>query len=90
MGTHMKTTIDIADGLLTEARAHAQREGLTLRAVIEEGLRRVLKDRLEDDEPFELLVYGDPDAADGQEAIDAALREAREGRDFPELEHLFR
>ncbi len=87
----MKTTIDIADGLLAEAKAHAREEGLTLRTLIEEGLRRVLGDRRdEDDEPFQLLVYGDPDATNGQEAIDAALREAREGRDFPELEHLFR
>ncbi len=90
MGTRMKTTIDIAEGLLTEAKAHARDEGVTLRALVEEGLRRVLEDRREDDESFELLVHGEPGAPGGQEAIDAALREAREGRPFPELEHLFR
>jgi hypothetical protein len=43
-GIHMKTTIDIADPLLTEARDLAVREGVTLRAVVERGLRRVLSD----------------------------------------------
>lgn len=43
MGTHMKTTIEIADPLLTEARDLARRERTTLRALIEEGLREVLK-----------------------------------------------
>ncbi|HZZ86804.1 MAG TPA: type II toxin-antitoxin system VapB family antitoxin [Caulobacteraceae bacterium] len=38
----MKTTIDIADGLLEEARRAAAREGVTLRAVVERGLREVL------------------------------------------------
>ena len=41
----MKTTVDIADPLLAEARKAAQHEGTTLRALIEEGLRRVLVER---------------------------------------------
>jgi hypothetical protein len=41
----MKTTVEIADGLLSEARQAAAREGTTVRALIEEGLRRVLKER---------------------------------------------
>jgi Bacterial antitoxin of type II TA system, VapB len=41
----MKTTVEIADGLLNEARQAAAREGTTVRALIEEGLRRVIKER---------------------------------------------
>jgi hypothetical protein len=41
----MKTTIEIADALLDEARRVAGREKTTLRSLIEQGLRRVLQDR---------------------------------------------
>lgn len=41
----MKTTVDLTDSLLEEARAAAERERTTLRALIEEGLRRVLAER---------------------------------------------
>jgi hypothetical protein len=40
----MKTTIDIADGLLEQARQQAQRQGTTVRALVEQGLRTVLTD----------------------------------------------
>jgi len=42
MVTHMKTTIDIADSLLDEARDVAEKERTTLRALVEEGLRTAL------------------------------------------------
>jgi len=45
MVTHMKTTIDIADSVLESAKATASREGTTLRALVEEGLRTVLGKR---------------------------------------------
>ena len=38
----MKTTLDISDPLLREARKHAAREKTTLRAIVERGLRRVV------------------------------------------------
>jgi hypothetical protein len=38
----MKTTIEISDPLLREARKLAAREGVTLRALVERGLRRVV------------------------------------------------
>ena len=41
----MKTTIEITDALLTEAREVAAREQASVRALVEEGLRRVLDDR---------------------------------------------
>ena len=41
----MKTTIDIADSLLKEAKRTAAREGTTVRSLIEQGLRRELASR---------------------------------------------
>lgn len=41
----MKTTVEISDGLFAEARRMAEREKRSLRSLIEEGLREVLKRR---------------------------------------------
>lgn len=38
----MKTTLDIADPLLEEAKVLAAESGTTLRALVEEGLRHVV------------------------------------------------
>ena len=44
MGTHMKTTIEVSDALFNSAKELAQRRQTTMRALVEEGLRRVLSD----------------------------------------------
>jgi hypothetical protein len=40
----VKTTVEIADPLLREAREVAAREGVTLRTLIERGLARVVRE----------------------------------------------
>jgi hypothetical protein len=40
----MKTTLDICDPLLKEARRLAARENTTLRALVEQGLRKVMSE----------------------------------------------
>jgi hypothetical protein len=41
----MKTTLDISDPLLREARRIAARERTTIRALVEQGLRHVLREK---------------------------------------------
>jgi hypothetical protein len=41
----MKTTIEIADGLFEQAQSMARREETTFRALVEQGLRLVIKER---------------------------------------------
>ncbi len=45
MASHMKTTVQIPDSLFQEARNVAQREGVTLKVLIEEGLREAIARR---------------------------------------------
>ena len=49
----MKTTVDISDSLLAEARKVAAREGVTLRVLIERGLCAVLRET-QSKSPFRL------------------------------------
>ena len=45
MAKQMRTTVHIPDLLLARARQLASREGTTLAALVEEGLRNVIKTR---------------------------------------------
>ncbi len=45
MVVHMKTTVHIPDSLLSQARKMAARERTSVKELIIEGLRRVLKER---------------------------------------------
>jgi hypothetical protein len=45
MVSHMKTTIQIPDSLFEEARKLAHRDQTTLKALVEQGLRRILSER---------------------------------------------
>ena len=50
----MRTTVDTADPLLVDAKELATRNGTTLRAIVEQGLRQVLAAQAEDPRPFRL------------------------------------
>ena len=45
MVNHMKTTIQLPDSLYKEMRKLAQREQKTIKAIVEESLRRTLSER---------------------------------------------
>jgi len=66
----MKTTLEVQDALLERAKRHARRAGRPLRAIFEEGLRRVLSERSAKP-AYELpdASVGDPSAADPLEAL---------------------
>lgn len=71
MATHMKTTIDIADPILEEAKAIAAREGTTMRTLVETGLRYVVAERQARYSVFKLR-----DASFDGEGIQPDLRDA--------------
>jgi len=54
MVSNMKTTVDIPDDLMRKAKAVAARQKITLRALIEEGLRKVLREQEGEREAFKL------------------------------------
>lgn len=50
----MKTTVELPDALLREAKAYAARQGVPMREVFERGLRAVLEEAPK--EPFKLKM----------------------------------
>ena len=53
----MKTTIDIADPILAQAREVAARRGTTLKALVEEALRQVLAQERRPKKRFRLRTH---------------------------------
>lgn len=70
MVAHMKTTVEISDPVLAEAKRMARREGSTLRALVEEGLRLAME-RRDQEREFRLR-----DASVGGEGLRPELRGA--------------
>lgn len=78
----MKTTLNLNDELLREAKKRAADEGTTLTHVVEQGLRAVLND---EEPPAEPYVFSFPTVDGGELMVDPADRDAlydlMEGRD---------
>ncbi len=67
MVVRVKTTVDIAEAMLREAKLIAAREGTTLKALVDEGLRHVIEERSRQKTGFRLrdVRYGDSLGAPG-------------------------
>lgn len=79
----MKTTVQIPDPLFASAKDVARRDGTTLAALVEEGLRKVVNERERHTRPFKLQdasVDGkgiNPDYAAGWDAVREAIYKGR-------------
>lgn len=87
MRLHMRTTIELSDGLLSKVRRVMAKRKTTLRALVEEGLRRVVE---QDRDPTSFRLRdasfkGPSGFADGAgpEDILRVLREVNESRPLP-------
>ena len=85
----VKTTIDIADDLITRAKLVQKRDGVTLRALVEDGLRLVLdRDARKPKYRFVPVVAGKPyKAGMPTPDVNALIAEANE-RDWVERDVL--
>jgi len=69
----MRTTIDINDRLLAEAKSHAARRGLSLKALVEEALRERLHARGDRRQaPISLPTYSGDGLQSGVDLTDSA------------------
>ena len=76
----MKTTIDISDALFEQARAQAKDRGLTLRAMVESGLRLDMAQPRPAIEPFHLQDFSFGASGAGPEL--SALSDPTKWRDI--------
>jgi hypothetical protein len=74
----MKTTLDISDSLLDQARKIAARDGETLRALVEQGLRKVVAERSTRAKPFRLrdMSVGTPGVQSAYETLSSDEKRA--------------
>ena len=74
----MKTTIDISDNLLTQAKQLAREQNVTLRSIVEEGLVKAMQDRSQRTaKPIQPVVFGGNGLQpDFEEVSWQAIREA--------------
>jgi hypothetical protein len=54
MGAHMKTTIELPDALFAQARRFADSHDMTMKSLIEQGLRKFMAEKKKDTPPFKL------------------------------------
>lgn len=79
----MKTTVELSDDLALEAKRYAARHGMTLRAVIEHGIRSTLRAEGGAVKPFTLRdasVDGTGLQAEFRDESWSRIREAAYGR----------
>jgi hypothetical protein len=80
-----KTTLDISDPLLRDAKKLAAAEGTTLRALVEQGLRNVVTEKKRRSQPFRLRKASfrgeglNPDLEGGWSSIRDLAYEGRGG-----------
>jgi Arc/MetJ family transcription regulator len=73
----MKTTIELPDALVKQARQVARAEGATLRALVEEGLQHALRARRQrEKKDLDFATFGGSGLTEAFESSDwAALRD---------------
>jgi hypothetical protein len=81
----VKTTIDLPDELLIEAKKLAVDRRTTLRELVEAGLRRELAERTAPRSPWKVQPWVETPGTVTQAEIDDQIGRARDGRSFPEF-----
>lgn len=79
----MKTTLEISDELLLRAKQAALERGTTLRAIVEEALRRSLGPVVAEAPPLRTITWPDTGRRAGAataKAVDSFVADQRDGR----------